>query len=139
GVRNRASPPADTDGGRGMADEPSDDRFEPGEPAPAGASRSRLPLERSRFGGTERRRAPHPEAAVPASRGDLRRGAGELTGDSGTRTNWGVLAISSGVILAFSIWAIWVPDDARARMKACVGWIALNLGWYYVLTVTLVI
>ena len=47
--------------------------------------------------------------------------------------------VSSLVILAFSIWAIAMPDDARISMKAAVVWIAANLGWYYVVTVTLVI
>ncbi|WP_231702245.1 BCCT family transporter [Halopseudomonas litoralis] len=32
-----------------------------------------------------------------------------------------------------------MPDDARISMQAAVDWIATNLGWYYVVTVTLVI
>lgn len=47
--------------------------------------------------------------------------------------------IAAVVILAFSVWAIVLPDEARITMRAAVDWIALNLGWYYVLTVTLVI
>jgi choline/glycine/proline betaine transport protein len=43
------------------------------------------------------------------------------------------------VILAFSIWAMLTPSDARDTMLSTVNWIATNLGWYYVLTVTLVI
>ncbi|WP_306799400.1 choline BCCT transporter BetT [Alcanivorax quisquiliarum] len=56
-----------------------------------------------------------------------------------SRTNWRVLLVSSLVILAFSIWAIFRPADARVTMKATVDWIALSLGWYYVLTMTLVV
>lgn len=47
--------------------------------------------------------------------------------------------ISSLVILAFSIWAIVMPSEARITMKAWVDWIATNRDWYYVVTVTLVI
>lgn len=50
-----------------------------------------------------------------------------------------VLVISSLVILAFSVWAILTPGQARVGMKAMVDWIAFNLGWYYVVTMTLVI
>ncbi|MCK0538462.1 choline BCCT transporter BetT [Alcanivorax sp. CY1518] len=50
-----------------------------------------------------------------------------------------MLLVSSLVILAFSIWAIFRPADARVTMKATVDWIALSLGWYYVLTMTLVV
>jgi choline/glycine/proline betaine transport protein len=43
------------------------------------------------------------------------------------------------VIIAFSICVILMPDDAGATMKRVVDWIAPHLGWYYVLTMTLVI
>ncbi|WP_285261206.1 BCCT family transporter [Halopseudomonas bauzanensis] len=73
------------------------------------------------------------------SRSDLSKGPQELLEHRTSRTNWTVLVVSSLVILAFSIWAIAMPDDARISMKAAVDWIATNLGWYYVVTVTLVI
>lgn len=96
------------------------------------------PLERRRFGGTERRReAPGDEP--PVSRSDLSKGPEELLEQRHTRVNWQVLGISSAVILAFSIWAIALPVNARTTMKSTVDWIATNLGWYYVLTVTFVI
>ena len=50
-----------------------------------------------------------------------------------------MLVTASVVIVAFSIWAILLPSEARNTMKAMVDWIAWNLGWYYVLTITLVI
>lgn len=127
-----------------MPIEPSDDeRAEAAQPSTqepnAQAMKSPPPLERSRFGGTQRR----PERAVdddaPVSRSDLSKGPQELIADHTARINWGVLVISSVVILAFSVWAILIPDDARMTMKTAVDWIAKSLGWYYVLTMTLVI
>ena len=97
------------------------------------------PIERSRFGGTERPRERSSEDYTPVSRSDLSKGPHELLEDRRTRINWQVLVISSVLILVFSIWAIVLPDNARDAMKAAVDWIALNLGWYYVLTVTIVI
>jgi choline/glycine/proline betaine transport protein len=96
-------------------------------------------LERTRFGGTERRHERADEDEAPVSRSDLSKGPEELLEHRPDRINWDVLLISSVIILAFSIWAILVPDDARVRMKMAVDWIATNLGWYYVLTMTLVI
>src|SRR5690606_6445120 len=124
-----------------MADEtPAGPVAEPGStPAAGPTGPSRLSVDRSRFGGTQRLPEPDREEDAPASRADLSKGAGELAGDRRTRINWQVLMISSAVILAFSVWAIFLPDEARVRMRQTVGWIALNLGWYYVITVTLVI
>ncbi|RYE88241.1 MAG: BCCT family transporter [Hyphomicrobiales bacterium] len=105
-----------------------------------GAHGPRLPpLERSRFGGTQ---GPHKRTIdddAPVSRSDLSKGPEELLEDRTARINWRVLVISSVIILAFSIWATLMPDDARIWMKATVDWIATNLGWYYVLTMALVI
>ena len=63
----------------------------------------------------------------------------ELIKDSGPKVNWRVLIIASVIIIAFSIWAMLVPANAQSTMKMVVGWIAENLGWFYVLTVTVVI
>lgn len=97
------------------------------------------PLERSRFGGTERRHERPIDDDAPVSRSDLSKGPRELIEHRTVRINWRVLLISSMVITAFSIWAIFMPGDAHTTMKAAVDWIATNLGWYYVLTMTLVI
>src|SRR5690606_4608265 len=102
------------------------------------AKKSPPPIERSRFGGTPRRQERSDDEA-PVSRSDLSRGPQALLERRASRSNWSVLLISSVVILMFSIWAIATPDEARITMKATVDWIALNLGWYYVLTMTLVI
>lgn len=97
------------------------------------------PLERSRFGGTQRPHKRPDDGDAPVSRSDLAKARGELLGNRGAHINWGVLVLSSLVIVAFSLWAISMPDGARTTMKTAVGWIATNLGWYYVLTMALVI
>lgn len=102
------------------------------------AAASLPPLERTRFGGSERPPR-HPDDDAPASRSDLSKGAEELRGDGSAQINWSVLLVSSLVIIAFSFWAIFLPDGARTTMKLVVDWIATNLGWYYVLTMALVI
>jgi choline/glycine/proline betaine transport protein len=127
-----------------MPIEPSNDKrpqaAQPDAQAPnPRAGNSPPPLERSRFGGTERRPERPDDDDAPVSRSDLSKGPQELLEHRTARINWQVLLISSVVILAFSVWAILMPDDARTTMKSAVDWIATNLGWYYVLTMTLVI
>lgn len=105
----------------------------------AAAPKPPPPLERSRFGGTGRRHEAHIDDDAPVSRSDLSKGPAELVEDRQAHVNWRVVTISSLVILVFSLWAIVMPDNARLTMKTVVDWIATNLGWYYVLTVTIVI
>jgi choline/glycine/proline betaine transport protein len=57
----------------------------------------------------------------------------------GPRVNWVVFLTSSAIILAFSLWTILAPQTAADTMLQVVTWISTNLGWFYVLTVTLVI
>ncbi|WBY02703.1 choline BCCT transporter BetT [Ramlibacter tataouinensis] len=122
-----------------MPIEPFDDKRPQAAAQPATPpAKLHSPLERSRFGGTQRRHERPADDDTPVSRSDLSKGPQELTQDRTARINWPVLGVSSVVILAFSIWAILDPGHARATMKAAVGWIATNLGWYYVLTMTLV-
>ena len=104
----------------------------------ARAPKSHSPLEGGRFGGAERRHRRPADSDAPVSRSDLRKGSEEILEQPGAYINWRVLVISSAVILAFSIWAIAMPVGARLTMKTVVDWIARNLGWYYVLTITLV-
>ncbi|RTZ47471.1 BCCT family transporter [Candidimonas sp. SYP-B2681] len=127
-----------------MPIKPSDaDRPEAAQPSKQAsnpqAGQAHPPLERSRFGGTERRHERPTDDEAPVSRSDLSKGPHELLEHRRARINWGVLLISSLLVLAFSIWAIVVPDEARTTMKMAVDWIATNLGWYYVLTMTLVV
>lgn len=106
------------------------------------ASSERQPLDRQSMGGTDRsRQKPRrsEENRAPVSSTELSRGYAALTEDRGPRVNWTVFLISSAVIVAFSVWAMAAPDHARDTMYGIVQWISLNLGWYYVLTVTVVI
>ncbi|WP_307483525.1 choline BCCT transporter BetT [Pseudarthrobacter sulfonivorans] len=64
---------------------------------------------------------------------------GELIKDGGPKVNWRVLIIAASITVAFSIWAMLAPTTAKGTMKTVVFWIAENLGWFYVLTVTVVI
>ncbi|MDN5813680.1 MAG: BCCT family transporter, partial [Micrococcaceae bacterium] len=69
----------------------------------------------------------------------MSKGPVELSEHRGPRVNWRVFIISSAIILGFSCWAMALPDQASATMQAAVTWISTNLGWFYVLTITLVI
>ena len=97
----------------------------------------KTPFERSRFGGSIK--LPKVKSEVPVSKSDLGKGAQKLWQNKTTQINWSVLIISSAVIASFSFWVIAMPDQARSTMKLIVNWIATNLGWYYVLTMALVI
>lgn len=69
----------------------------------------------------------------------MSKGPVELSEERGPRVNWRVFIISSAIILGFSVWAMVLPDQASATMQAAVTWISTNLGWFYVVTITLVI
>lgn len=104
-----------------------------------GAGRAAPPrIERTRFGGTERRPVRHRDEP-PVSRSDLSKGPTEVIEDPKARVHWPVLLVSAAIILGFSVWALAMPQHAKDTMLAAVTWIATNLGWYYVLTVTLVV
>lgn len=95
-------------------------------------------VKRDELGG--RNRSPKEEERrqnrPPVSREDLSKGA-QVFGDA--KVNWFVLGISAAIILAFSIWAMMAPDHAFDTMESIVGFIGESLGWYYVLTVFIVI
>ncbi len=96
-------------------------------------------VKRDELGG--RNRSPKEEEErrqnrPPVSREDLSKGA-QVFGDA--KVNWFVLGISAAIILAFSIWAMMAPDHAFDTMENIVGFIGESLGWYYVLTVFIVI
>lgn len=96
-------------------------------------------IERSSLGGTTRRRSGGDEGRPPVSSSELSRGPAEFAESRGPRVRWRVFIISSAIILAFSIWAMVTPAGAADTMHTAVEWIATNLGWFYVLTVTIVI
>ncbi|MCY0906653.1 choline BCCT transporter BetT [Arthrobacter sp. H14-L1] len=55
------------------------------------------------------------------------------------KVNWRVFTIASIVILAFTIWAMGFPANADDTMAVVTSWVAANVGWVYVVTVTAVI
>ena len=106
----------------------------------AGNGRPEPMVERSKFGVPERRKDPvAAEFRPPVTKTELSKGPAELIEYPGPKVNWRVFIISAVIILAFSMWAIIVPDSAAASMRTAVSWISTNLGWFYVLTVTLVV
>lgn len=68
-----------------------------------------------------------------------RKAAPNMDNDSGPKVNWRVFTIASAIIVAFSVWTMLAPSNSDDTMQTVVGWIAENLGWFYVLTVTVVI
>ena len=69
----------------------------------------------------------------------LVKGPAELAVQPGPKVNWRVLVISAGIVLAFSVWAMAMPVQAEESLHTVATWITVNLGWYYVLTIMLVI
>ncbi|MDQ0092993.1 choline BCCT transporter BetT [Paeniglutamicibacter psychrophenolicus] len=105
-----------------------------------GPERPQPMVERSRFGVSERHKDPASEEnRAPITSTELSKGPSELIEYAGPKVNWRVFIISAVIILAFSLWAIIVPDNAATAMAAAVAWISTNLGWFYVVTVTLVV
>jgi choline/glycine/proline betaine transport protein len=97
-------------------------------------------VPRSQLGGTDRKRSgPEFENRPPVSSQELSRGPAELIEEPQPKVNWRVFVIASVIIVAFSVWAMLVPATAQSTMKTVVAWIAENVGWFYVLTVTVVI
>lgn len=62
-----------------------------------------------------------------------------MTAQTTVRPNWPVLIGSSVLIVGIAAWAIVLPDQAGGVIGEAVGWVATNLGWYYILTATLVL
>lgn len=97
-------------------------------------------IQRTLLGGTDRRsNVPDFENRPPISSQELSRGPAELIEDLRPKVNWRVFIIASSIIIAFSVWAMVMPSGAAATMKTVVAWIAQNVGWFYVLTITVVI
>ena len=82
---------------------------------------------------------PETEARPPISSQELSKGPTELAESRGPRVNWRVFVVSATIVLAFSVWAMTMPDQAADTMLTAVTWISTNVGWVYVLTITLVI
>ncbi|MDN5822208.1 MAG: BCCT family transporter, partial [Brachybacterium sp.] len=112
------------------------------EPDDAQRSAEHLPapeVERGQFGATERRTADK-DTRPPSSSTELRtKGPADFADRAEPRINWLVFVSASLIILTFSLWAILSPDHAAGTMSLAVEWISVNLGWFYVLTITLAI
>ena len=119
-----------------------------------GEERAAAEIARGKLGAQTRReqREERDARRAPVKKEDLQKGPRDLTDDErhpepiegpaaarGPRVNWVVFLTSSAIILAFSLWTILAPYMAAGTMLGVVTWISVNLGWFYVLTVTLVI
>lgn len=97
-------------------------------------------IERSQFGVHRSRKSPdNDQNRPPITSTELSKGPKELAKHTGTKVNWRVFVIAAIVILGFSLWAMFAPVSAASTMSSTVDWISTNLGWFYVLTVTLVV
>ncbi|MDO5745706.1 MAG: choline BCCT transporter BetT [Micrococcaceae bacterium] len=97
-------------------------------------------VERSRFGVSERRKDPVAEEyRPPITSSELSKGPAELTSHPTPTVNWRVFITAALIILGFSLWAILMPEGAESTMRTAVSWISINLGWFYVVTITLVV
>lgn len=100
-------------------------------------------VDREKLGGSQRtptrERAEREANRLPKSSAEMAQARTAVTGDNGVKVNWQVLIISSAIIIAFSLWAIFTPDHASGVMQTLVAWVGDNLGWFYVLTVAVVI
>ncbi|MGO1539318.1 MAG: choline BCCT transporter BetT [Leucobacter sp.] len=97
---------------------------------------------RKDLGGTERAdTADREKHQAPLSSAEMREATEVLEPKTGPKpkVNWRVFIISASVIVAFSLWAILAPSNAEATLLTAVTWIGENLGWWYVLTITIVI
>lgn len=103
--------------------------------------RSKPTVDRERFGGSQRSNVDveRENKRPPKTSAELLKDGPNLTDRSGPKVNWQVLITSSLIILAFSLWAIFAPDNASSTMQTIVGWVGRNVGWVYVVTVTVVI
>lgn len=97
------------------------------------------PLDKLRTRQRTPRETEREENRPPTSSKELLKGASDIPKDTRIRVNWRVLSISSAIILAFSLWAVFAPTHAASTMQSLVLWVGDNLGWIYVVTVTIVI
>ncbi len=113
----------------------------PGDEQQAGNEKPRDMVERSQFGVTDPRKSASNEDKRPPMTSSelLAKAPAELAVQRGPKVNWLVLIVSAVIVLAFSAWAMLMPAQAESIMHTVVTWIATNLGWYYVLTITLVV
>lgn len=66
-------------------------------------------------------------------------GFSDLPPETKTRVNKTVFFGSASGIIAIALWAILAPTTASEVIAVGVGWVSVNLGWYYFLIVTIVL
>ena len=103
--------------------------------------RSKPQVDREKLGGSQRSNVgvDREDKRPPKTSAEMLKDGPTIADRNGSKVNWQVLVTSSLIILAFSIWAIFAPDNAAGTMKTIVGWVGVNVGWIYVVTVTVVI
>ncbi|AEX42887.1 high-affinity choline transporter BetT [Corynebacterium diphtheriae] len=87
------------------------------------------------------------EAAPKVLVGSYKAGAGGVVGESSAggndipepTTNWPVFGASAVGIIALTLWAFFAREKAATALGAVTEWISTNLGWFYILTATVVI
>lgn len=68
------------------------------------------------------------------------RAASYSPGSVGTpKVNWPVFIISAAGVLAVVLWAAIGREHAADALASVTGWISTNLGWFYILTSTIVV
>lgn len=106
-----------------------------------GHDRSKPTVDSEKFGGSQRSNVDveRENKRPPKTSAEMLKDGPNIADRSGSKVNWQVLIISSLIILAFSLWAIFAPDNASGTMQTIVGWVGRNVGWVYVVTVAVVI
>src|SRR5699024_12145632 len=93
-------------------------------------------VNREKLGGSQRSNMDmvREDKRPPKTSAEMLQDGPTIADRSGPKVNWQVLIIPSLIILAFSLWAIFAPDNAASTMETIVGWVGANVGWVYVVT-----
>ncbi|AZA08298.1 choline BCCT transporter BetT [Corynebacterium pseudopelargi] len=87
----------------------------------------------------EEQRPSNTEPETKVIVGSYRAGTQKDADKGAAQTNWRVFIASAAGILAVTLWAFFGGESAEAALGSVTGWIATNLGWFYILTGTVVI
>ena len=92
--------------------------------------RSKPQVDREKLGGSQRSNVgvDREDKRPPKTSAEMLKDGPTIADRNGSKVNWQVLVTSSLIILAFSIWAIFAPDNAAGTMKTIVGWVGVNVG-----------
>src|SRR5699024_3976014 len=103
--------------------------------------RSKPQVNREKLGGSQRSNVDveREDKRPPKTSAEMLKDGTTIADRNGSKVNSQVIVSSSLIIPVFSIRATFVPDNAASTMKTIVGWVGVNVGWIYVVTVTVVI